>query len=309
MSHKYSRKRLPFIYLWAVMNLIHCSAGVKDSALTIHGNLQVERLGQFFAQAGVRFTSIFSSDLQRAFKTADAIRTAQGIGKDQDEVAFQVSQLTVLREQDFGFYEGKPFYTRQRDSKIPGKADSGAQHDEDLGFKDVESTESMTLRMDSFIQDHLLLLLYDEDFKVERCVAVVSHGIILSYLWGRFLTLFPKGSVTLSPKLSMGSEGNMVVLEHLGRWSNTGYLELDIVPGPVDALVANCSANTVQRGYQPLSKSLSLRTPSLIMIVKTVNGREHLKNLERTRGGIGSSKHDEGQRKIESFFKKEKKGD
>lgn len=271
--------------------------------------MQAERLGQFFAQAGVRFTNIFSSDLQRAFKTADAIRTTQGIGEDQDELALQeVSQLTVLREQDFGFYEGKPFYTRHRDSKIPGKANSGSQHGEDFGFKDVESTQSMTLRMDSFIQDHLLPLLYYEDFKVERCVAVVSHGIILSYLWGRFLTLFPKGSVTLSPNLSVGSEGNMVVFEHLGGWSNTGYLELDIVPGPVDALVANSSANTVQRGSQPLSNSLSLRTPSLIMIIKSVNGREHLKNLKRTRGGIGSSKHDEGQRRIESFFKKQKQG-
>lgn len=313
MSHKYSRKRLLLtihLYFCAVMNLISCSAGVKDSALTIHGNLQAERLGRFFAQAGVHFTSIFSSDLRRAFKTAEAIRLMQGNGKDQKEVALQeVSQLSVLREQDFGFYEGKSFFTRQRDSKISGKADHRSQHREDLGFKDVESTDSMMRRMDSFIQDHLLQFLYNEDFKAEQTVAVVSHGIILSQLWRSFLKLFPKGSVTLSPNLPVVVEGTAVVLEHLGGWSNTGYLELDISPGLVNAVAANVSANTVQRTPQSLSKSLSLRPLPLQMTIKTVNGREHLKNLKRTRGGVGSSKHDEGQRKIESFFKKPKLGD
>lgn len=290
------------------MVLIHCSAGVQDSALTIHGHLQVERLGRFFAQAGVRFTSIFSSDLQRAFKTAEALRLTHGIGSDQEEVALpEVCQLTVLREQDFGFYEGKPFYTRQRDSKISGKA--GSQHREDHDFKDVESTDSMTLRMNIFVQNHLLHLLFDENFKAEQVVAVVSHGIILSHLWRCLLTLFPKGSVTLCPSLSLGSEGKTVVLEHLGGWSNTGYLELDILPGQVDASTANGSAKTDQRVPQSSCKNPSLRTVPLKMTVKTVNGNKHLKNLERTRGGIGSSKHDEGQKKIDSFFKKQKLGD
>lgn len=292
------------------MFLIHCSAGVQDSALTIHGHLQAERLGRFFAQAGVRFTSIFSSDLQRAFKTAEALRLTQGIGNDQEEVALpEVSQLAVLREQDFGFYEGKPFYIRQRDSKISGKADHGSQHREDLGFKDVESTDSMMLRMNDFVRNHLLKLLFEEDFKAEQVVAVLSHGIILSHLWRCLLTLFSKGSVTLCPSLSLGSEGKTVVLEHLGGWSNTGYLELDILPEQVDASTANGSANTDQRVPHSSSKSPSLRTAPLKMIVKTVNGKKHLKNLERTRGGIGSSKHDEGQKKIDSFFKKQKLGD
>lgn len=287
------------------MNLISCSAGIKDSALTIHGNLQVKRLGRYFAQAGVHFTNIFSSDLQRAFKTAEAIRIAQSIGNDQDKVALrEVAQLTVLREQDFGSYEGQPFYSHPHDPKKSGNAD-----DMDINFKDVESIDSMTRRMDSFVRDHLLPLLYGEGLKVQQTVAVVSHGIILSHLWRYFLSLFPPGSVTLNPNLLEGTEGTRVVLEHLGGWSNTGYLELDILPGPVDPVLANDSANSVPQVPQHLLKGLSLQPLPFKMTVNTVNGKEHLKNLKRTGGGIGSSVHDERQRKIDSFFKRQKLGD
>ncbi|MCJ1260666.1 hypothetical protein MMC22_000528 [Lobaria immixta] len=294
----------------ARQSIMSHNAGIKDSALTVHGNLQAERLGRYFAQVGIRFTNIFSSDLQRAFKTAEAIRIAQGTGECQEEVTLQgVSQLAVLREQDFGFYEGKPFYTRQRYSTVSGNVGDQSEHQEDLDFKDVESTDSMTLRMDSFLQDHLLQLLYDQDLNVEQIVAVVSHGVILSHLWRCFLKLFPKGSVALNPNLSVGVKGTPVVLEYLGGWSNTGYLELDILPALADAVAANGSAVTGQQVPQSLSKSLSPRPIPLRMIVKTVNGKEHLKSLKRTGGGVGSSKHDEGQRKIDSFFKKPKLGD
>ena len=289
---------------------MYYSAGITDSALTVHGNLQAERLGRYFAQAGVRFTNIFSSDLQRAIKTAEAIRITQSTMKDREEVALpEVSPLAVLREQDFGFYEGKPFYTRQRSPKVSGKADYRSRHREDLDFKDVESTDSMTLRMDRFVQDHLLKLLYEVELRAENVVAIVSHGIILSHLWKRFLKLFPQRCVTLSPNISVGIEGKTVVLEHLGSWSNTGYLEVEMLPGLVDEAAANSSTDTVQQVPQSMSKSLSLRPLPLRLIVRTVNGKEHLKNLKRTRGGVGSSKHDEGQRKIESFFKKQKLGD
>ncbi|MCJ1467303.1 hypothetical protein MMC07_005927 [Pseudocyphellaria aurata] len=294
----------------AKQSIMSHNAGVKDSLLTIHGNLQAERLGRFFAQAGVRFTNVFSSDLQRAFKTAEAIRSAQGNGKDHKGMTLQeVSKLTVLREQDFGFYEGKPFYTRQRDSRSSGNARYKSQDCDDPDFKDVESTESMTRRMESFIQNHLVQLLNDEDLKAEQIIAIVSHGIILSHLWKCLLKLFPKESVALSPSLSLGVEARPVVLEHLGGWSNTGYLELNISPTSVDAASTESFASAVQRVPQSPSMSLGLRPVSLEMIVKTVNGKEHLKNLKRTRGGVGSSKHDEGQRKIESYFKKQKLGD
>ena len=40
------------------------------------------------------------------------------------------------------------------------------------------------------------------------------------------------------------------------------------------------------------------------MLINTVNGKDHLKHLKRTGGGVGSSKFDDKQKTIESFFKR-----
>ena len=280
--------------------LRHFSAGIQDSALTIHGNLQADRLGRYFAQAGLHFTNIFSSDLQRAYKTAEAIRLAQDVNAAAGKL--EVAQLAVLREQDFGIYEGKPFHVRQRISKASGKGEHRYLYSQDPVFKDVESKESMNSRMDSFIQAHLLLLLPIESPRAETIVAVVSHGIILSHLWRCFLKRFPKNSVTLGPDLTLGRKGS-TALEYLGGWSNTGYLELDIQPMRMDGTITH-SATDIQLVSQSSDEGpLSHRLP-IKMTVKAVNGKEHLKSLKRTRGGVGSSKYDEGQTKIEAFFKK-----
>jgi hypothetical protein len=44
----------------------------------------------------------------------------------------------------------------------------------------------------------------------------------------------------------------------------------------------------------------------LHLVVKGVNTQEHLKGLKKTRGGIGSLKHDSNQKTVDSFFKKRK---
>jgi hypothetical protein len=40
--------------------------------------------------------------------------------------------------------------------------------------------------------------------------------------------------------------------------------------------------------------------------IMTINGKDHLKGLKRTGGGVGSSRHDASQKGIESFFKRRK---
>lgn len=40
--------------------------------------------------------------------------------------------------------------------------------------------------------------------------------------------------------------------------------------------------------------------------ILTINGKDHLKGLKRTGGGVGSSRHDASQKGIESFFKRRK---
>lgn len=261
------------------------------------------------AEKGLRFRSIYSSDLQRAWKTATAIRLAQPRPDCNDaahEANLQVNALAGLREQDFGFYEGKPFYARSRHSSQSGKENHRSHHQHDPDFKDVESKESMALRASSFLQHHLVPAICGEPMGRNHDIVVVSHGIILSQLWRCFLKLIAKDSITLSPGLSVGS-GGITPLEYLGGWSNTGYLELEILKK--DLVATSDLATSVTAPPTPDSFNVdSNASPPLNqhkVIIRTVNGREHLKGLKRTRG-VGSSKFDEGQKSIDSFFKKRK---
>ena len=213
-----------------------------------------------------------------------------------------VKRLPILREQDFGYYEGKPFYARLKDSRKTGKDRHREQHMNDPNFKDVESKESMTVRMDEFLDDHLVPLLKKLS-KKEPTVAIVSHGIILASLWRCILRRFEARSVKLKPGLAVGS-GDYTTLEHLGGWSNTGFLELDIqksslanVIDSIDAIHSSTESN-MKQSKGPKAATLE----GWKMTIKTVNGKEHLKGLKRTGGGVGSSKYDESQKKIESFF-------
>lgn len=211
----------------------------------------------------------------------------------------------MLREQDFGFYEGKPFYARPTKSKKTGKEDHRSQHSDEPGFQDVESKESMTARAESFVHDFLLPILCRDTGPREATIAVVSHGIILNHLWRSILKLFAQRTVSLAPGLTISGGAGGTLLEYLGGWSNTGYLELNVQPvltakePTVSEFETTDSPATQTDGLTPLS--------GLRMVIKAVNGKEHLQGLKRTRG-VSSGKHDEGQKKIDAFFKKSNVG-
>ena len=217
-------------------------------------------------------------------------------------------QLPALREQDFGFYEGKPFYARPRSSNKSGKEVHRDQHLDDVDFKDAESKETMTARTDAFIFEHLRALILEEASNKEAAVAIVSHGIILSHLWRSLLGCFAKGTVSLAPGLSVGNNG-VTPLEHLGGWSNTGFLELDVYHNTSSDKGSVNTRTALSETDVSDSRSCTLfqLPPEIKMTVVTVNGKGHLAGLKRTRG-VGSSQFDEGQKKIESFFKKTKVG-
>ena len=315
--------------------MILYSAGSRDSALTNHGYQQALRLGQHFAALGLAFTHIFSSHLQRAVKTADLIRYAQAAltGDDGSTVSLPaVVQLPGLMERDFGCYEGKKFDARGTELDRQARQDTP-------DFVDVESKQSLARRADGFLDEHLLPLLESSAKEPESIIAVVSHGILLSALWKRLLLRLPAKSVTMSPKLATTVRNN---IEHLGGWSNTGYLELhmmhkpakhplvsvDPCPSPTlapsvpDLREPGASAVVVVSGINidpsepstattrsaavasaPVSPKLGIEW---VTMIKTVNGKDHLKNLKRTGGGIGSSRHDTSQKNINSFFKRRK---
>jgi len=297
-----------------VHNVAGVYAGITDSALTNHGVFQANRLGTHLAETGVKITHIFSSDLQRAVKTADAIRDAQS------RTPPEITKLELLREQDFGFYEMKKFFQRPQDSSgTTGKDGHLEAHRNDPGFQDIESKESMKLRMDSFVDIHLVQLLVDvED---GHTVVIVAHGIILSHLWRAILKRFNPGNVSVTPGIPAAERG--FSLEYLGGWSNTGYMDLEVkkndaalttIPAKTSpsnsvssVLPSANESSTATRAKQPTdlsSNTASTMIRHISVVVKAVNSQEHLKGLKKTRGGIGSLKHDSSQKTVDSFFKK-----
>ncbi|PQE17143.1 phosphoglycerate mutase family protein [Rutstroemia sp. NJR-2017a WRK4] len=286
---------------------------VYNSALTNHGVLQAKRLGTHLAATDVKISQIYSSNLQRAYKTAEAIRIAQ----DEGHAPREVTKLQLLREQDFGYYEGKTFLERSREAK----ESAGKAHRNDPAFKDVESKDSMNARMAQFIDDYLVNSL--EKTLDENSIVVVAHGIILSHLWRTLLRRFQRKNVSVDK----GVQTNEYGLEHLGGWANTGYLNLEIrsvqEQGPAQATSIPPAA--IEKSLSlPTNPIISGKTPSdlastpesstkgkdlsnMLLIIKSINSQEHLKGLKKTRGGLGSLKHESSQTTMDSFFKKRKR--
>lgn len=264
--------------------------------------------------------------------------TAEAIREPQDPKPPPTTKLPLLREQDFGFYEGKTFFERPSNSSKSGKETHQVAHRDDPRFRDVESKESMRKRTEDFVLGHLTKLLYDVD--ESHTVVVVAHGIILSHLWRTLLKNFQPGNVSVTSNVQ--NMGRGFSLEHLGMWLNTGYLDLEIRQASALKAITESSqsvaSNTISQasvGIQehivsdttqpaplkvgmaescnplspPTSANLSAKMfLDLSLVVKAVNSQQHLKGLKKTRGGIGSLKHDSSQKTMESFFKKRKLG-
>lgn len=296
---------------------------------------QANRLGQTFAKAGLHFTHVFSSDLSRAFRTAQSIRDATDAQHEARNPTTSIVQATDLREQDFGYYEGKPFYARNPDSNKSAKETHWEKHKDEAGFQDLESKDSMAKRADSFLDQHLMPVLGGARQERSLTIAIVSHGMLLSSLWKCLFRRQLPNTVTLNPELV--ATGRPLSLEHLGGWSNTGYLEVELQPTEAQPLASNGPSPMKSAGLQAVKSSLdeaqvsgqtqassieigperpadagaaeisqSHAAQNFKMLIKTINGKQHLQGLKRTGGGVGSSKHDEGQKSIQSFFKKRK---
>ena len=319
-----------------VDNVAGLYAGIRDSTLTNHGVEQTERLGDYFARNGVRFTHVFASPLSRAFKTADAVVKAQPkapVSKNDASLeALEIIKVPGLIERDFGYHEGKPFSSRPG-SKSAGETVKTDNHQSQPGFVDIESADSMATRIDSFL-DHQLLPLFDNDSQdPEQVVAVVSHGMLLSHFWRRLLLRLPRKSLIIAPEITGGRDN--IFLDHIGSWSNTGYMELAItkshepevkadgateksaladeatlptpVPPPLDPEEAEVSVAPVTNEEKELGRQTAIRTlAGWSTTILAIDSKVHLLGLKRQRGGIGSLAHDEGQRKLDAFFKRPK---
>jgi broad specificity phosphatase PhoE len=250
----------------SVDNVAGLYAGSRDSALTAHGVLQTRRLASHIVQAGFVVEHIYSSNLQRAVRTAEAVLAAQKPGGNVTLV-----QLPELREKDFGSGEGMRFGAGRAGERIPHEG--------------AETPEAMKVRADWFLDRHLFpaLKTSDNEAKLSACV-IVAHGLILSTLFRALCARLLPGHLTLGPEIPRVGTEYHSSLPVLPSWSNTGYLHGVLSPSSSAA-------------HQASSTSLPFK-----LHIKGVNCTDHLKGLKKTRGGIGSARFDDRQKSIDSFF-------
>ncbi|KAF6817738.1 phosphoglycerate mutase family protein [Colletotrichum sojae] len=274
----------------SVDNVANLYAGSRDAPLTSHGVLQARRLGAHFATRteSARVSHVFASNLQRAVRTAEAIRDAvsqtprppsrTGELGSKDEGgesaspsasggSIPVVQLPELREKHFGTGEG------QKIGAAAGERHVGA-----------EGQDAMRVRATRFVEEYLAPLLACADGgEREESIVVVAHGIILGVL-----------ARVLQSEGEFGTVSSRADDRPSLAWSNTGFVEMVISP----------SAST---------GSAAAKWPNLSLQTVAVNCTDHLQGLRKTRGGIGSAKFDEKQKTLSAFFvptgKKRKHGD
>ena len=191
--------------------------------------------------------------------------------------------LESLREKNFGSREGQSW------SSSGGPA------------PDEESRSSLETRAKVFLDENILPLLASDNARGE-VVAVVSHGQILSMVWRCLVAFFGEKAISTAPGVD-----RIPILP----WSNTGYLELEIkrvvsVPATTANSMTIRPSNLTE---QACTSTVVAVPPAWHVKILTVNGQHHVKTLKRTRGGIGSSRHDKSQRQIDSFFMKPKADD
>ncbi|KID84904.1 phosphoglycerate mutase family protein [Metarhizium guizhouense ARSEF 977] len=254
----------------SVDNAAGLYGGSRDAGLTAHGALQAQRLAASLAESKLHVRHIFSSNLGRAAKTANAICDSQN---KTHQSALAVVQLAELRETHFGNWEGVKF------------ASASAQHrPEQTG---AETMESLQARCSAFLETYLAPLFTARMVEPEEnCVVVVGHGISLGVL---LLALAKKLAGTGATRdASCDAVLNQLASTRIS-WSNTGYADL---------VISKTNAAAAARG-NPWS-GLELR-------VAQINCTTHLSGLRKTRGGIGSAAHDEKQKTIEGYFASSRK--
>lgn len=248
---------------------------------------------------------IFTSNLQRAVRTAEAVAEAQ-LNDDPEAEIVSVIQLPELREKNFGSEEGRRFGSRGMDQSS-------------AGWIEPESKESMKARVERFIDNHLIpTVLRGFQSDVNHSLAIVAHGIILNVLLRCLLARFGPDEMTRLTRPT-DTPGKM---EWLASWSNTGYLEADLrlrmnappagprpsppaTPGNTRPMLGSVVGRQASRDNAVAaadSRQAEAPTVAILMTVSSVNCTDHLKGLKKTRGGIGSAAFDQKQKTMDSFF-------
>lgn len=150
------------------------------SSLTEKGKQQVRQTAKILQD--VQFDAIFSSDLARAWESAEIIAQERNMG---------VTQVSFIRERDFGIYN-----TRFIDHREEARPLLAALSDEEkMTFKlhpSVESWEEVGIRLRNFVTEKA------EEYP-GKTILVVCHGNMMR----AFLVLLGKAKVSQLPSGSV----------------------------------------------------------------------------------------------------------
>ncbi|KAL0961205.1 hypothetical protein HGRIS_006173 [Hohenbuehelia grisea] len=152
-------------------------AGWKDAPLSNHGMNQARALGQVLASTPLK--AIHSSDLKRAFMTAESVQACQQATQPL------IIPSALLREQHFGVAEGKSYRTQRHLGM--SLDDHFAQemyptiHSRTEKFPEGESTNDLALRAVEAIKGIVLPYVWDaaQDGSADSIVAITSHGLFI----------------------------------------------------------------------------------------------------------------------------------
>ncbi|SRR5260221_344764 len=166
--------------------------GQTESPLTTLGEEQAKQLGKELRH--IHFDKVFASDLTRARQTAELISL---------ERQLEIETTKLLRERQFGHYEGKPWEAL----RLLDEMQLTVEEDKRFSFKphpDIESDEELVSRFITFLRE--VSVSYPG-----KTLLVVTHGGIIRALL-LHLGLFtykdtPRSAVSNTAYIQLESDG------------------------------------------------------------------------------------------------------
>jgi probable phosphoglycerate mutase len=170
--------------------------GQLDSPLTSLGIKQAKALAQRLTEES--FTDLYTSDLGRAYKTAEYIAA---------QTNHKIFPEQRLRERNFGIFQG--LTDKQIENKYPAEYNSYLTNRVDYVIPDGESLRQFYARVTDFLES--LITFHDG-----QIVTIVTHGGVIDG-WFRYIFDLPLGTVRRA-KLWNASI-NCIVHEDKGGWT------------------------------------------------------------------------------------------
>ena len=187
--------------------------GQIDIGLNEIGRRQAVFAGRWLKKAGI--IALYSSDLQRAWHTAQAIGA---------EIGLQPQAVPEMRERNYGIFQGLTYVEAQ--AKYPAGYAAFEGRNADYAFENGESLSAMFARVTGCLQQIAKA-------HPGQNVVVVLHGGVLD-----IINRFVRGNPLEVPRdfLIPNAGINWVAVQdgvwHLESWGETAHLE----PGALDEL-------------------------------------------------------------------------